>query len=266
MSFPAPVDQICFPGVKTVNTMRVAILTILMLGSAGVVPADACSCASPGAPCTAYWRVSAVFAGTVQEIRPVPERPGMLAIHFDVDQRGRGVNSDTVVIESAPQNGANCGYTFTVGQRYVVYAQSAPGGQLTTNMCSGTKLAAAAAVDLAFLKEVTGPPRGVRVFGHVRRVETDLVGNRHAITAASPARARRVVGDRVSREATTGADGDYDFRDLPAGTYKVTVMPPKGLALAGPPLPRATTSSSSALVGDADEPFRVRRGVDLAAN
>jgi hypothetical protein len=235
---PNPADQICFLGVKTVNTMRLTILTVLVLGTIGLAPADACTCAPPRAPCAEYWRVSAVFAGTVREIRPVPERPGMLAVQFDVDQRGRGVDSDTVVVESAPQNGVNCGYTFTVGQRYVVYAQSAPGGQLTTNMCSGTKLASAAAIDLAFLKEVTEPPRGVRVFGHVRRVEYDLVSfNRRDYGGVAGARVQ-LVGDRVSREGISGPDGDYDFRDLPAGTYKVTVTPPKGLALAGPPLPR----------------------------
>jgi hypothetical protein len=162
----------------------------------------------------------------------------MLAVHFEVDQRGRGVDTDTVLVESAPQNGANCGYTFNVGQRYVVYAQRAPGRQLTTNMCSGTKPAAAGAVDLAFLKEVTGPPRGVRVFGHVRRVEYDLVSfSRRDYGGVAGARVQ-VADDRMSREATTALDGDYDFRDLPPGTYKVTVTPPKGLALAGPPLPR----------------------------
>jgi len=218
LRFPASADQIGVRGVKTVSIMWRAILTIVVLGTLGLAPADACTCAPPMAPCAEYWRVSAVFAGIVREIRPVPERPGLSAVHFDVEQRGRGVNSDAVVVESAPQNGVNCGYTFTVGQRYVVYAQSAPGGQLTTNMCSGTKLASAAAIDLAFLKEVTGPPRGVRVFGHVRRVEYDLVSFDARNFGGVAGAGVQLVGDRVSREATTGPDGDYDFRDLPAGT------------------------------------------------
>ena len=216
---------------------RALLLTVVLLGTAYPGRADACTCAPPAAMCAVYWRVSTVFAGTVRDIQPVPERPGMLAVRFDVDQRGRGVESDSVTIESAPQDGVNCGYTFRVGERYVVYASAGANGQLTTSMCSGTKLATAAAADLAFLREVTGPPRGVRVFGHVRRVEEDLVSfNRRDFGGVSGARIQ-LNGDTVSREVTTGADGDYDFRDLPAGTYTVNVTPPKGLALAGPPLP-----------------------------
>jgi hypothetical protein len=148
------------------------------------------------------------------------------------------VESDTVVVESESQNGGNCGYTFRLGERYVVYAYASASGPLTTNMCSGTKLASSGAADLAFLKEVTGPPRGVRVFGNVRRVEDDLVSfNRRDYGGVSGARVQ-VTGERASRESTTGVSGSYDFPDLPPGTYKITVTPPKGLALARAPLPR----------------------------
>jgi hypothetical protein len=161
----------------------------------------------------------------------------MRAVRFAV-QGGRGVDSDSVVVESAPQDGFNCGYTFRVGESYVVYADASPAGPLTTNMCSGTKLAKDAAADLAFLEEVNGRPRGVRIFGHVRRVEDDLVSfNRRDYGGVAGARVE-VIGDRASRESTTGQDGDYDFSDLPPGRYTVVVTPPKGLALAGPPLPR----------------------------
>lgn len=237
MRFPDPTDQIRARGVKTVNFMRLAILVVLGWGSVGVAPADACSCAKLKAPCAEYWGVSAMFAGTVRDIRPVPERPGTLAIHFEIYQRDPRVNSDRLVVESEPQNGGNCGYTFAVGERYVVYARRAVGGQLTTNMC-GTKRASAAAIDLAFLKEIAGPPRGVRVFGHVRRLEYDLVSFSTRDYGGVAAARVQVVGDGVALQATTGPDGSYDFRDLPAGTYRVTVTPPKGLALAGHPLPR----------------------------
>ena len=99
---------------------RALILFSLFVGVLDVTPGYACSCASPGTVCSHFWQVSTVFAGTVTAIEPVPERPGMLAIHFAVDQRGRGVDGDTIVIEAAAQNGVNCGYTFQIGERYVV--------------------------------------------------------------------------------------------------------------------------------------------------
>jgi hypothetical protein len=162
----------------------------------------------------------------------------VLAVLFEVDRRGHGIGADTVVVESPPQNGVNCGYTFRLGERYVVYAGVSPTGQLTTSMCSRTKLVADAAEDLTFLDEVTEQSRGVRIFGHVRRVEEDLVSFRRRDYGGVAGARVQIVGDGASREGTTGADGNYDFQDLPAGSYRVTVTPPAGLALAGPPLPR----------------------------
>ena len=65
LRFPSTADHICVLGVKTVNTKRLKILTVLVLGTVGLAPADACSCAPPGAPCAEYWRLWAVFAGNV---------------------------------------------------------------------------------------------------------------------------------------------------------------------------------------------------------
>jgi hypothetical protein len=234
---PARPGQLRRIGVKTVNTMRTVVVTVLLIGVVNVAPADACKCAPPRAPCAEYWQVSAVFAGTVRDIRSVPDRPRVMAVRFDVDRRGRGVNSESVVVESEPQNGANCGFTFRVGVRYVVYARAGLGGQLTTSMCSGTKLAAAAAADLAFLEEVTGSPRGVRVFGTVRRMEYDLVSFARVEEGVAGARVR-LNGAGTSREATTTSDGKYDFQDLRPGVYTLSVTPPQGLGFAGPPLPR----------------------------
>lgn len=212
---------------------RALILFSLFVGVLDVTPGYACSCASPGTVCSHFWQVSTVFAGTVTAIEPVAERPGMLAVHFAVDQRGRGVDGDTIVIEAAPQNGVNCGYTFQMGGRYVVYASDGPGERPTTTMCSGTKPAAQAAADLAFLDEVNGPPQGVRVFGQVRRFEIDLVTSRSRDYGGVSGARVELMGSAASRIATTGQNGSYEFRDLSAGTYTVTITVPPGLAFRG---------------------------------
>ena len=162
----------------------------------------------------------------------------MVAVHFEVDRRGRGVASNRVVVEAEPKIGFNCGMTFGVGERYIVYANRAPGGELTTTgSSSGTRLASTADADLAFLKEVTGPARGVRIFGRVHRWESNLVTTRpQDYGAVSGARVQ--LSGPTSREVTTGRDGSYDVRNLPAGTYTVTITPPKGLALYHPYYPR----------------------------
>lgn len=212
--------------------VRMPILTLLVLAGAAVPPANSCMCAVPGPPCAEYWNASAVFAGTVREIRAVPDRPGIIAATFDVDRRGEGVRSDTVVVESQSSGGSidACGFTFLVGQRYVVYAHRTSSGRLTTSGCSGTKAAAMGQADLAFLEEVTGPPRGVRVTGRVHRRDAGF-SSRGPHDGPVPGARVRLAGDRAARETVTGPDGEYDFRDLPVGTYTVTVTPPRGLAV-----------------------------------
>ena len=50
--------------------------------------------------------------------------------------------------------------------------------------------------------------------------------------------ARVQLSGPTSREVTTASDGSYDVRNLPAGTYTVTITPPKGLSLYHPYYPR----------------------------
>src|SRR5262245_16435278 len=143
---------------------RVAILTFVFVCSVAVQPAHACTCVPALAPCAQFWKVSAVFVGTVRDIQPVEGSPVTKLVSFDVEQAGRGIAGKRVTVEAAVQTGSNCGYTFQLGERYVVYARGSD-GRLTTDMCSGTKLVSDAIEDLAFLKEVAGQPRGVRIFG-----------------------------------------------------------------------------------------------------
>jgi hypothetical protein len=226
---------------------RHLLLSLFILCVVDVGSARACSCAPIGPACSAFWRSDAVFAGRVIEIRPATGK-ATLTVRFAVQQRGRGVDGDIVDVEAEPQNGFNCGFSFTVGQQYVVYASLQTTGQLMTGMCSRTRPLASAAEDLTFFSEVQGPARGVRIFGQVRLIEDDLVSGHPTDRGAVDGARVGVKGANATREIRTAVDGSFDFRELPAGTYSVSVTPPPGLAFLGPPLPRRQHQRSSVAV------------------
>jgi len=93
-------------------------------------PADACSCAGSGAPCQAFFDVSAVFVGTVRSIGEHTASAGFSRrrVHLDVSEAFRGVSSQGVDVDTG-YGGGDCGYPFKVGETYVVYASLQSDGQ-----------------------------------------------------------------------------------------------------------------------------------------
>lgn len=135
--------------------------------------AYACSCVELSSPEVGFNQSAAVFEGTVTAV----SRPSQLqyfvdelisyvpfvgghnfydwyntAVTIDVHQAWKGVDVDQVTLFTG-RGGGDCGYGFTVGGNYLVYAYEhyESEGRLVTDICSNTKPAGSAADDLVFL-------------------------------------------------------------------------------------------------------------------
>ena len=190
--------------------------------------AVACSCMGPVAPCEAYWQTPVIFAGTVTDISKVAANQKRLLsnrrVRFSVHEGYRGFTGSEVEVFTA-SSGAACGYGFTIGEQYLVYAYRRDDGSLYTGLCTRTQRLSDAADDLAYIRGLGSAAPGATIFGEVRgRIKSgdDEVKavNGAKITVHGPAKSVDVTTDEKGRFRVTG---------LPAGTYKIKIVPPEGL-------------------------------------
>jgi hypothetical protein len=146
-----------------------SIATTLGLMLARPTPAVACSCVLPDPPPIAFINADAVFAGQVtwiddpnwllqypallqwlsQWYSPVFSSGSLVKVHMQVANSWKGVSTTSVVVETT-SGGASCGYPFSLGGHYVIYAYRSTGA-LETNICTRTQDAAFATTDLTYL-------------------------------------------------------------------------------------------------------------------
>lgn len=118
--------------------------------------AYACSCMM-STPAEHYERAEVVFSGTVTAVSE-PDRNRIIGYTFDVDQEWKGDVGSSVLILSH-QDSATCGFNFSEGGEYVVFAYTRDGttsssynNELWTGLCTGTASIRNATETLAYLK------------------------------------------------------------------------------------------------------------------
>ena len=108
----------------------------------------ACSCAQLG-PGEALANAEVAFVGVVARVDdpsgggPIVSTGDPIIYTFAVEQSLKGgvAVGDAVVVRSA-RDGASCGTTFALAQRWQVYAYHDPDDVLTTGLCDGNELLA----------------------------------------------------------------------------------------------------------------------------
>lgn len=192
----------------------------------------ACSCVQSGPPCQAAWTADVVLSGTVRSLERI-EGSGADAVFervrvtFDVEQGY--INAPSGVVEVATgSGGGDCGYRFTVGKRYLVYAwKRAPSG-LTTGICSRTRPIEEAGEDLKYLRSIPAKATGARVYGRVNEWRRDPAEERGADYGPLEGIRINLQSPTMQRDVITDANGRFELTNVPVGKTTISVLAPFG--------------------------------------
>lgn len=217
-------------GALTIARRLISVAAVLILAARA---ADACTCEANLPICETLWRTPAVFSAVILDITPLPNPAGgdfrpYRTVRMQVEQAWRGDVSGVVEVQTGA-GGGDCGYDFMRGGRYLVFAENR-GGRLSVSICSGTKLLADAADDLAYLRTANAPSALGRVFGTARYQRRSHEEPVRAVAGYT------VVLRGANREwkETTSGTGTYEFR-VPAGKYSISLAAGSGERAFGRP-------------------------------
>lgn len=196
--------------------------------------ASACSCAfGGGAPCQEYWRVDAVFSGTVVSSGRITVDHGsyksdMRLLRMTVEQPIRGIQSAELDVITG-WGGGDCGYGFQVGKRYLVYAyRDAKDNRLSTSICTRTRPLADADDDLAFIRALPTSGMAGLVFGKVGRRNYEWKEGEQWFRPVADAELT-IEGRTTQYQAQSDAKGNFWIEKVLPGKYLVKLKLPSGL-------------------------------------
>ncbi|MBE9062142.1 hypothetical protein [cf. Phormidesmis sp. LEGE 11477] len=143
------------PKLATVGLFLVAGAVLIKPG-----PAYACRCVLPESASIGRDASTAVFTGEVVSITPSENG---YTVDFSVSEHWKGTEAETVRVRTAVSSAA-CGYTFDVGQSYLVYAVGEE-TDLSVNICGRTAPLDNAADDIIEFGDVPPETTGTRAPG-----------------------------------------------------------------------------------------------------
>lgn len=138
---------------------------LIIFGALALVPAPATACGCMPSMAAIrkvstrklvrdeFRRSTAVFSGKVLSIT---YDDYALVVKFNVVRTWKHVKGAAVTVRTPP-NDSMCGYTFEVGQTYLVYAGSVIEGELWTNHCTRTRNVGDASEDIRALGQGRAP-------------------------------------------------------------------------------------------------------------
>jgi hypothetical protein len=192
---------------------------------------EGCQCdKSPNPPCRAYGDSPHIFEGTVTSFEDLG--PNNRRVTFDRVRSYKGVNSNRIILHTG-DGGSDCGYTFAVAKRYLVYAYGQE-DEITTSYCTRTRPIEYASEDLAFFGNVPTLPNGGYIFGSVKKYALGWgnYGQDEDFGLTAPLRNILVsINGPKKVQRRTDAKGEFRVDGLPAGEYYLELKLPKNLQI-----------------------------------
>jgi hypothetical protein len=149
---------------------------------------------------------------------------------FAVERFFKGAEKADIEVRTG-MGGGDCGYSFKIGERYLVYANVvSPTGRLYTSICSRTKAVAGASEDLDYLFGLPDSASKTRISGRVLRQSDEVDEDGFRDWIPMPGLRVELVGAGKHFEVVTSAEGVYQATALPPGKYKVEPFLPSNLA------------------------------------
>jgi hypothetical protein len=195
---------------------------LIHFGWLALIPcASACSCIGQNISCIQAKLSTAVFTGRVLS---AVKGPVSTKYTFQVTADFAGVSAREIEVVSLNLS-ASCGYNFSTGVEYLVYA-TRHNGELKTGACVGNKPVLDAGPDLRYLRNATqalsaGEPAAGLVYGRVTNRERDLQSFGRLSWPVEGVRVVAIAGAVIVAETHTARDGTYEFLNLVPGDYRI---------------------------------------------
>lgn len=197
----------------------VLLITVLSLTSNALA---SCPIFIQGPPCQEYWRADAVFIGVATRVEHTPyttplgiTRYERTATYMRVEEAFKGIAGAEVVF-----NSQGCAHVFKEGVRYLVYAHRYKNELYVTHNGTRTRPISEAVEDLDYIRGIASEESGSRVFGNVSRFTFNIKKGEPDRELLKDAKIT-LRGNNHNQEVVTDSEGRYEFKRVPAGTYRV---------------------------------------------
>lgn len=201
-------------------------LILLVITLSVVQEIHACMCDTPPPPCYEYWKMDAVFLGTVSKVHGDPNFPiGTIddKVEVKVDKNYHGMDFLTATTINA---GHSCAFHFKEGEKFLFYAgvSKIDKRDFGVNFCTRTARYDENLIDFEFLNKLNSSEPAYWIWATVSNA------GRYAGVAGVKA---EVIGNKSVLAGVSDKNGNLMIAVPAAGSYKVRMFLPKGMSHSG---------------------------------